>query len=63
MQEGPSQDAPEAMVALQQLHKLQQQHDQLQQQQQVLQQLHDTQLHKQAAITGEAADAQQAAAQ
>lgn len=61
-QEGPRQQVPEAMVALQQLQKLQQQHSQLQQQQQVLQQLQDCQLHKRAASKG-AADAEQAAAQ
>lgn len=60
-QQAAAADVPEAMVALQQLHRLQQQHDQLQQQQQMLQHLQEQHLHSQQ--DGQEVDVQQATAQ
>lgn len=58
-----SADVPEAMVALQQLQKLQQQHGQLQQQQQMLQHLHQQQHDRQDVSSAQELDVQQATAQ
>jgi hypothetical protein len=63
-QQAAAADVPEAMVALQQLHRLQQQHGQLQQQQQMLQHLHEQHLHSQQdGSSGQEVDVQQATAQ